>query len=191
MNKTLHRDELLRKYVEKWVHLEGMNQIRVTMLFMDQYESLGLRELLADKDIHFFFTGDYHRDAERNRVKLFRDLGVYDAGDKARFDRVMHYERALIAAMPEPIRISYLNECLNGCKTNVSAALNAEDNFSGAEALLKETTEAVSALMRHQTSATPETRANLVKEAKEAAGMIASVIAWAEDQKIAQINRAS
>ena len=56
----------------------------------------------------FTRTDDLHNDARVNSQRLFRDLGRHDE-DSARPDRLFAIEPAIVAAMPEEIRLDYLN----------------------------------------------------------------------------------
>lgn len=178
MNRTLQRMSILRKHIEKWVHLEGMNQISVTIAFTEKFKSMGFCELLADREIHFFFTKDPARDAERNRVKLFRQVGIYNDGEGAQPERVFEYEPAIVAAMPESLRFGYLNETYWGCEVNIGphVAGGEVNPMAVLDTLIRESAEAKGAYLDYLRSDSPITRQRFVKEAREILSAWGSVI---------------
>ncbi|MCS6179776.1 hypothetical protein [Shewanella baltica] len=107
------RLNLLMKTIHRVLELPKMTRFALAIDFVTAVERLGLSEVLAAEGISFASTQDVHNDARINAQKLFRWLGQYE-GQHPQADRLFHVEQALVAALPEHLRVQYLNDVF-GC----------------------------------------------------------------------------
>ena len=111
--KNDSRLNLLMKTIHRVLELPKMTRFALAIDFVAAVERLGLSEVLAAEGISFASTQDVHNDARINAQKLFRWLGQYE-GQHPQVDRLFHVEQALVAALPEYLRVQYLNDVF-GC----------------------------------------------------------------------------
>ncbi|MCU8062520.1 hypothetical protein ACQKC1_16890 [Shewanella baltica] len=111
--KNDSRLNLLMKTIHRVLELPKMTRFALAIDFVAAVERLGLSEVLAAEGISFASTQDVHNDARINAQKLFRWLGQYE-GQHPQVDRLFHVEQALVAALPEHLRVQYLNDVF-GC----------------------------------------------------------------------------
>ena len=111
--KNDSRLNLLMKTIHRVLELPKMTRFALAIDFVAAVERLGLSEVLAAEGISFASTQDVHNDARINAQKLFRWLGQYE-GQHPQADRLFHVEQALVAALPEYLRVQYLNDVF-GC----------------------------------------------------------------------------
>ncbi|QYX63140.1 hypothetical protein K2227_13035 [Shewanella putrefaciens] len=107
------RLNLLMKTIHRVLELPKMTRFALAIDFVVAVERLGLSEVLAAEGISFASSQDVHNDARINAQKLFRWLGQYE-GQHPQADRLFHVEQALVAALPEHLRVQYLNDVF-GC----------------------------------------------------------------------------
>ncbi|MDR9767214.1 hypothetical protein RJP56_14215 [Shewanella baltica] len=107
------RLNLLMKTIHRVLELPKMTRFALALDFVAAVERLGLSEVLAAEGISFASSQDVHNDARINAQKLFRWLGQYE-GQHPQADRLFHVEQALVAALPEHLRVQYLNDVF-GC----------------------------------------------------------------------------
>lgn len=107
------RLNLLMKTIHRVLELPKMTRFALAIDFVTAVERLGLSEVLAAEGISFASSQDVHNDARINAQKLFRWLGQYE-GQHPQADRLFHVEQALVAALPEHLRVQYLNDVF-GC----------------------------------------------------------------------------
>ncbi|MGI2046111.1 hypothetical protein [Shewanella oncorhynchi] len=111
--KNDSRLNLLMKTIHRVLELPKMTRFALAIDFVEAVERLGLSEVLAAEGISFASSQDVHNDARINAQKLFRWLGQYE-GQHPQADRLFHVEQALVAALPEHLRVQYLNDVF-GC----------------------------------------------------------------------------
>ena len=111
--KNDSRLNLLMKTIHRVLELPKMTRFALAIDVVAAVERLGLSEVLAAEGISFASTQDVHNDARINAQKLFRWLGQYE-GQHPQVDRLFHVEQALVAALPEHLRVQYLNDVF-GC----------------------------------------------------------------------------
>ena len=129
-----------------------MSQTTLAMLVVEHFERLRLNIDLQVEDIFFMRTGDVVADANTNRQKLFRWLGWLDDGQKRSPARLFFVEQALVAAMPQCIRLSYLTEVYLGADVSIYSCEAGHQQPSLqqlATSLIKEGSEAQLALLSH------------------------------------------
>ncbi|MGI2216837.1 hypothetical protein ACRN94_07560 [Shewanella baltica] len=112
-HKKDSRLNLLMKTIHRVLELPKMTRFALAIDFVAAVERLGLSEVLAAEGISFASSQDVHNDARINAQKLFRWLGQYE-GQHPQADRLFHVEQALVAALPEHLRVQYLNDVF-GC----------------------------------------------------------------------------
>ncbi|MBU2131398.1 MAG: hypothetical protein KJ748_05730, partial [Gammaproteobacteria bacterium] len=112
-HKKDSRLNLFMKTIHRVLELPKMTRFALAIDFVAAVERLGLSEVLAAEGISFASTQDVHNDARINAQKLFRWLGQYE-GQHPQADRLFHVEQALVAALPEHLRVQYLNDVF-GC----------------------------------------------------------------------------
>ncbi|MPY24330.1 hypothetical protein [Shewanella sp. YLB-07] len=108
-HKCVSRLSLLMKTIHRVLELPKMTRFALAMDFVAAVDRLGLAEVLATEGISFAHTQDIHNDARVNAQKLFRWLGQYE-GQHPQAERLFHVEQALVAALPEHLRVRYLND---------------------------------------------------------------------------------
>lgn len=111
--KNDSRLNLLMKTIHRVLELPKMTRFALAIDFVAAVERLGLSKVLAAEGISFASSQDVHNDARINAQKLFRWLGQYE-GQHPQADRLFHVEQALVAALPEHLRVQYLNDVF-GC----------------------------------------------------------------------------
>lgn len=109
----LSRLSLLMKTIHRALELPKMNRLALAMDVVAAVDRLGLAEVLAAEGITFARTDDVHNNARVNAQKLFRWLGHYEAHHPMA-DQLFYIEQALVAALPEHLRVQYLNDVF-GC----------------------------------------------------------------------------
>lgn len=111
--KQQSRLNLLMKTIHRALELPKMSRAGLANDFVAAVERLGLSEVLATEGISFARSGDVHNDARVNAQKLFRWLGQYE-GLHPQADQLFYIEQPLVAALPEHLRVQYLNDVF-GC----------------------------------------------------------------------------
>lgn len=102
------RLDLLNMAVAKWMQQPKTSRTVVIGQIVDAVERCGLTETLAHEGVTFNTSDDAYNDLRVNGQKLFRWLGLYD-GINSFPERLWVIEPAMLAAMPNDIRVEYLN----------------------------------------------------------------------------------
>lgn len=114
-----------------------------------------------------------------NAKKIFRWFGEYDV-HRAYPEKLFLIEQAIVAAMPESLRLSYLNDVYKGANVLFSKRPDPTSEMEVAAVaanVTKENSEAVVALINHHTRPTRKSKAKAIRELEEAVGAsIAAVI---------------
>ncbi|MDP2575349.1 toxin YdaT family protein [Vibrio penaeicida] len=110
MISNKHRLRILNKHISLWLERNGISQLLIAQNIVEQFSQLGLNKSLQIEEISFMDAEDVFTNADTNRQKIFRWLGVADNGTKRSPARLFFVEQAIVAAMPLDLRISYLNE---------------------------------------------------------------------------------
>ena len=153
MKLTSTRLEILNTYIDKWMELPRTKRINVADQVCDVMIELGLDELLKPLDICFSKSGDIEKDMRTRQQMFFRWLGRY-LESKKQTDKLFYIEQAIVAAMPQEIRISYLNAVYSVADIYVGARNNDDgqivDIGTVTASLIKESSEAQVALINLQ-----------------------------------------
>ncbi len=142
--KQHSRLELLVTAVNRWLEQPKASRSKITAEIVQSAENCGLTEQLANEDITFNRTDDPYNDMRVNAQKIFRWLGQYE-GIHPFHDRLWHIEVALLGAMPEDLRLDYLNNVYGVIGALVCArqqSAEAIDTCRMAASLTKEHMEA-------------------------------------------------
>ena len=168
MSNTKHRLDLLGKHMRTWLDMPGVSLTSMAMEIVDRFSAIGLDHGLQIEDIFFMRTDDVCTDADTNRQKIFRWLGWLDNGQKRSPARLFFVEQAIVAAMPEDIRIDYLTEVYidSGVSFYAGTQGNTVDLDTGLVSLMKETSEAQIALIK--LAKDPAMKGEALRELKEA-----------------------
>ncbi|ASX25885.1 hypothetical protein [Candidatus Williamhamiltonella defendens] len=107
--KKYSRLDLLMAAVNRWLEQPKASRSKITAEIVQSAEDCGLTEQLANEGITFNCTDDIYNDMRVNAQKIFRWLGHYE-GIHPFHDRLWHIEVAILGAMPENLRLNYLND---------------------------------------------------------------------------------
>lgn len=181
MTNNKHRLVVLTNHIARWLEMPGMSQTTVAMEIVEAFEQLGLAHDLQVEDIFFMRTNDVVADANTNRQKIFRWLGLMDNGAKRSPAKLFFAEQAIVAAMPQAIRLSYLTEVYMGAGVSIYAAEAGAAQPSVetlATSLIREGSEAQLALLSH--GGNPAKRHEALRELKESRAAHDNAIATLE-----------
>lgn len=170
--KPQSRLNLLMKTIHRVLELPKMSRFGLAMDFVDAVDRLGLNEVLAAEGINFARTDDVHNNARVNAQKLFRWLGQYE-GQHPQVERLFYVEQALVAALPEHLRVQYLNDVF-GCTGVTVIADSIRDGHvlrvvDMAATLTKENSEAQVAVIHLGTEPSREQLMTAHRELRESA----------------------
>ncbi|MBU6956072.1 hypothetical protein [Hahella sp. HN01] len=107
--KQQSRLKLLMSAVNRWLEQPKASRAIICGEIVQAANDCGLSEILKNEGITFNQSDDLYNDLRVNAQKIFRWLGQYD-GIHAFLDRLWCLEPAIVAAMPEALRLSYLND---------------------------------------------------------------------------------
>lgn len=107
--KQRSRLELLVATVNRWLEQPKASRSKITAEIVQAAEDCGLTEQLENEGITFNRSDDPYNDMRVNAQKIFRWLGQYE-GIHAFPDRLWYMEVAILGAMPESLRLAYLND---------------------------------------------------------------------------------
>ena len=107
MNKQ-SRLKHLNIAINRWLELPKASQAKICEEIIQSAHAMGLTNVLAEEGITFNHTDDVYNDMRINAQKIFRWLGRGDC--HAMPDRLFHLEPAILAAMPDELKLTYLHE---------------------------------------------------------------------------------
>tara|TARA_R110001599_G_scaffold339851_1_gene559739 strand:- start:29876 stop:30463 length:588 start_codon:yes stop_codon:yes gene_type:complete len=128
--KQQSRISILRSSIRKWLEIPKVSRKVIAVEVVERINSLGFKETLADMAISFANTDDHYHDARVNAQKLFRWLGESDEGIYENADSLWHIEQAVVAAMPEDIRVGYLNSIWSITGSHITKSCKSENSPS-------------------------------------------------------------
>lgn len=167
-NKSQNRLAILNRHMNAWAELPRTNRQLVAELVVEQFQAMGLGEYLAGTGVDFKTTADAASDMRTRAQKINRWLGNYE-DQPASPDRLFYLEQAMVAAMPEQIRLDYLGEVYQHAGVSV-CALGESDKASMenmVQALIKENSEAQMALLGLSENSSPEDVEKVLREMAE------------------------
>ena len=103
------RFEKLKQAIDCWLRLGNVDKQIISILVIEKLEKSELSKKFLDEGITFSKTNDPSKDIHANKQKLFRWLGYYQEV-KPMPARIFSLEHIIVAAMPEKIRLDYLND---------------------------------------------------------------------------------
>ncbi|MCU8086851.1 hypothetical protein [Shewanella sp. SM21] len=106
--KHKSRLDLLMVAIHRWLEMPKVSRSIIASEIVTAANELGLMPLLANEGISFNSTSDPYNDSRVNAQKIFRWLGQYQE-THAMPERLFHVEQAILAAMPQPLKLNYLN----------------------------------------------------------------------------------
>ncbi|WP_018693557.1 hypothetical protein [Algicola sagamiensis] len=167
-----NRLSILLKHMSMWLEFPRESRSIIGEEVAQAFFKLGFDQALQREGINFKRTDDVDRDMRTRAQKLFRWLGHYEdiAPDT---EKLFYIEVAIVAAMPEPIRLSYLNEvfAVTGVFIGIFQDPSKELNHSQiAAALMKENTEAQLSVLGLSNEPSEEEVTNTYRELQESAG---------------------
>lgn len=169
-SRKLNRLEILKKHLIEWQRLPDTSKRVLATHVVEACERLGIIEVLAIEGIKFSTHHNAYTQQTQNGQTLSRWLGEYN--DSPQEDRLFHVEQAIVAAMPEQIRINYLSDVYNGCGICVTSPLSGEVSFSNivqaVKKMTKESAEAESSAIDCMANNDIEISAKAIKEIDEA-----------------------
>lgn len=107
--KQKSRLDLLMVAIHRWLELPKVSRAGLAVEVVAAVERLGMATELAREGISFAKTDDAYNDSRINAQKIFRWLGQYQECHPNP-ERLFHVEQALLAAMPDKLRLNYLND---------------------------------------------------------------------------------
>lgn len=184
--KTESRLKLLVRAVNKWVDLPGKTRAIVCQEIVEALEVSGMKETLEAEGITFNTGGDLLNQMRVNAQKLFRWLGCYDEVH-AFPDRLFYVEPLILAAMPEDIKIHYLNSVygpsgVTVCRLSIGEASDEFDLLKMVREITKENADAQVCLIDHSCSQSKETAKRAHEELSEALAIGTVVLRRLEDE---------
>ncbi len=149
--KHKSRLDLLMVAIHRWLEMPRVSRSIMAAEIVAAVDKLGLNDVLAKEGISFNRTSDPYNDSRVNAQKIFRWLGQYQEVH-AMPERLFYVEQAILAVMPLPLKIRYLNEVYN----MVGVTVVADTGFSAGQlnpaalavALTKENAEAQVAVIQ-------------------------------------------
>lgn len=145
---TQSRLEILRETLEKWRHMEGWNRDAVGMAVIQAVGDLDLWDDLAMEGITFKDAGDLTKNTATRAQKIYRWVGCYSEAT-AQPKKLFFVEQAIVAAMPDDLKIRYLNQVYSGARVCFGAQRSGgmTSTIQAIKSLSKESSEAERAMI--------------------------------------------
>lgn len=167
MRNTSHKTKLatLIHYIDQWKQRAGSREA-VAVAIVDKHRELGLEAVTG---IRFEQSGDAFTLAKNAADRIFRWLD-----DKTKDTNLMpaNFEQSILAAMPDDLRLMFLNEYLSplglSARPHIACFGDEFELVGRAHASHKETSEAVTALLALATDSSPKGLLMALKETTEA-----------------------
>ena len=190
--KTASQDRfrLIQSYVNKWLSCSQINRAILTDKVVTAFFNLKLDQILTDEAVKFKTTNgiDCDNAMRVNAQKLFRWLGYYDE-QPASIEKLLHLEPAIVAAMPNDLKMGYLNEVYAGSGVYIGVVQGNEPDLGGdgcinkvAASITKENSEAQVAVIQLGTDPTIDQIKNTYRELAESVGTSLGAIEYLENR---------
>lgn len=178
--KQHSRLDFLMMAIHRWLELPKVSRSIAAAEIVGAVERLGMVAVLANEGITFNKSSDPYNDSRVNAQKIFRWLGQYQE-NHAMPERLWFVEPIILAAMPEQLRLQYLNDVYSCCGVTVVSNCNQHDSdeielTNVAIFLTKEHSEAQIAVMQLNHIESPANIMAAHKELREAAGATTAAI---------------
>jgi len=182
--KLSSRLDLLMIAINRCLETPRFNRSMLCGEVIEAIKKLNLVDVLEREGITFNTSDDLFNDMRVNAQKLFRWLGQYE-GQHAFPDRLFHLEQAIVAAMPEHIRLDYLNSVYNMVDVIVCLRSKATLTTGTAQEIIsssvKESSEAHVALIGLESNPTDNQILAAYKEAGESAVAATNTVGYLEN----------
>lgn len=141
MRSTQNRLAIIRKYLDHWASQSRHNRQIVAEIIVETFQKLDLQQHLAGTGVEFSHGDDLVGDMRAHAQKIWRWLGAYEEV-KPSPDKLFYFEQAIVAAMPQEMRLQYLNEVYSSAKVAVSLVIELGETLAAFEALVQEQADA-------------------------------------------------
>ena len=184
--KTRTRFERLTIAIDAWLKESDVDRQIITILVAEHAKQLGFTQLLASEGITFNEGGDPSDNIRANAQKFFRWLG-YSQDSKPKPGYLFALERIIVAAMPEHIRLDYLNDVYGMAGVTAVSKLPAarDDDFVADDisaALTKEHAEAQISIIKMGSDPSLTQAKKAKRELSEAIAMGQCALSAIEDK---------
>lgn len=175
INHTQNRLALIRRYLDKWASSPRHNRQLVAEIVVEKFDQLGLKEQLAGTGVEFSHGDDAVGDMRAHAQKLWRWLGAYEEAKPAP-DKLWYLEQAIVAAMPQDLRLQYLRHVYAASGISVSHQFESNAAALTLDHLIKEQADAACSLVSLMDGVDPGELDKADKELHEALSATVSAI---------------
>ena len=190
------RYSLIQNYINRWLGLPGLTRTILTDRVVTAFNDLHLDHILNDHGVKFKTTNcmNCEEPMRVNAQKFFRWLGFKGEQYQSE-EKILHLEPAIVAAMPNDIKIAYLNEVYAGTGVYIGVRQGDEPDLEGngggciykmVASITKENSEAQVAVVQLGSNPTADQIKETYRELKESAGTTLGAIDFFE-QKFSNI----
>ena len=185
--KSQNRLAILRRWLDTWANSPRTNRSLVAEIIVEHFQACGLAEHIHGTGVEFSHSEDFSHDMRVHGQKIWRWLGAYEEA-KPQPDKLWYIEQAIVAAMPEHIRIGYLGEVYQFAGVNIGIEQGGEamNPAKLLQSLIKENSEAQMAVANLGPDITANERNEILRELRESAAATASAIAAIESNYTVQ-----
>jgi len=131
--------------INRWRESPRCSQRVIASEIVSAVNETGLSALLEEEGITFRSSDDIYNDDRVNSQKIFRWFGQFE-DSKIQLDTLFLVEQAIVAAMPEEIRLNYLNSIYSMADVVIclkpQATVAIDVMMIAASSLIKENAEA-------------------------------------------------
>lgn len=170
-----NRLALIRRYLDKWAASPRHNRQVVAEIVVEMFDHMGLKEQLAGTGVEFAHGDDAVGDMRAHAQKLWRWLGAYEEAKPAP-DKLWYVEQAIVAAMPQEMRLRYLRDVYAASGIAVSVRIDGGSAALAADLLIKEQSDAARSLVALLDGVDPGELDKADKELHEALSATVSAI---------------
>ncbi|MGI0119645.1 hypothetical protein [Zooshikella sp. RANM57] len=181
---------LIQKYVNHWLSLPKLSRAILTDKVVTAFFDFGFDQILTDQGITFKDSDclNCEQAMRVNAQKFFRWLGFYDEQFKSE-QKIIALEPAIVAAMPNDLKLAYLNEVYAAAGVYIGTRKGDEPNMPGGEngirqvaaSITKENAEAQIAVIQLGPNPSIEQIRTTYRELKESAGTTLGAIEFIEN----------
>lgn len=181
-HKSQNRLAILRRFMSLWAELPRHNRSLVAEIIYEKFTELGLSEHIAGAGVEFTSSDDLSHDMRVRSQKLWRWVGAYEEA-KPQPDKLWYIEQAIVAAMPEGIRTSYLAEVYQhaGVSIGIDQGGDSINPAKIAQTLIKENSEAQAAVVCLSANSSNDDIAGALKELRESSAATLAAIKALEE----------
>ena len=145
MRSTQNRLALLRKYLDEWARFSRHNRQIVAEIVVEAFQNMDLQQHIPGTGVEFTHGDDVLGDMRAHAQKLWRWLGAYEEV-KPSPDKLWYVEQAIVAVMPQEMRLKYLNDIYADAGVSVSLRIDGGQTLIALEHLIQEQADATKSL---------------------------------------------